>query len=185
MALMQDTLPVLTSLDWAVLGGLLLSVLIGLWRGLVFEMLSLLAWLVAWWAAQSFSGWAATQLPWGAPESAWRAMGAYGLVFTVVLVACGLLARLARMLIAATPLSVMDRLLGAAFGALRGLLLALVVTTLVLWTPLAKTEVWSSSWAAQQLTALARQLQPLFPEWPGLKTWLPDQLEVPSAPSLL
>ena len=181
---MQEALPPLTTLDWAVLGGLLLSVLIGLWRGLVFEVLSLLGWLAAWWVAQSFSGWAAAQLPWGAADSVWRAMGAYGLVFTVTLLACSLLARLVRLLVAATPLSVIDRFLGAAFGLLRGLLIALIVTTLLLWTPLAKTEVWKASWVANTLTDWVRQLQPLFPQWPGLKAWLPDKLEVPGAPSL-
>lgn len=181
---MQEALPPLTNLDWAVLAGLLLSVLIGLWRGLVFEVLSLLGWLAAWWAAQSFSGWAAAQLPWGAADSVWRALGAYGLVFTVTLLVCGLLARLARLLVAATPLSVPDRFFGAVFGLLRGVLIALVITTMVLWTPLAKTDVWKASWVASTLTQWARQLQPLFPQWPGFKAWLPDKLEVPSAPSL-
>ncbi|MBQ0935819.1 CvpA family protein [Ideonella paludis] len=181
---MQEALPPLTSLDWAVLAGLLLSVLMGLWRGLVFEVLSLLGWLAAWWAAQSFSGWAAAQLPWGAADSIWRAMGAYGLVFTATLLACGLLARLARLLVAATPLSLPDRFFGAVFGLLRGVLIALVLTTLVLWTPLAKTDVWKASWVANTLTEWVRQLQPLFPQWPGLKAWLPEKLEVPGAPSL-
>ena len=85
---------------------------------------------------------------------------------------------------AATPLSLPDRFFGAVFGLLRGVLIALVITTMVLWTPLAKTEVWKASWVASTLTEWARQLQPFFPQWPGFKAWLPDKLEVPSAPSL-
>ena len=39
-------------LDWIFLAVLLASMLIGAWRGLVFEVLSALGWLVAFMAAQ-------------------------------------------------------------------------------------------------------------------------------------
>jgi membrane protein required for colicin V production len=41
----------LTPLDAVLLALLLLSVGIGVWRGLVFEVLSLAGWVVAWWVA--------------------------------------------------------------------------------------------------------------------------------------
>jgi membrane protein required for colicin V production len=53
----------------------------------------------------------------------------------VVLLAWGLAARLIKMLIAATPLTVPDRVLGGGFGLLRGVLLLLLLVTAVGWTP--------------------------------------------------
>ena len=41
--------------DWVLLGALLLSVLLGLWRGLVYEVLSLAGWVVAFVLAQAFA----------------------------------------------------------------------------------------------------------------------------------
>ena len=39
-------------IDWTFLAVLLVSMLIGAWRGLVYELLSLAAWVVAFFAAQ-------------------------------------------------------------------------------------------------------------------------------------
>ena len=38
-------LPLLSWVDWALLAVLLVSVVVGLWRGLVFEVLSLVGWV--------------------------------------------------------------------------------------------------------------------------------------------
>ena len=46
------------------------SVLVGLWRGLVFEMLAVLGWLAAYFAAQWFAPDLAPHLPIGASGSA-------------------------------------------------------------------------------------------------------------------
>ncbi|MCC7151784.1 MAG: CvpA family protein, partial [Rubrivivax sp.] len=43
---------VLSGIDWALLAVLVLSVVVGLWRGLVFELMSLAGWVVAWVGAQ-------------------------------------------------------------------------------------------------------------------------------------
>ena len=45
----------MAALDWIFCAVLLVSVLLGLWRGLVFEVLSLLSWLVALVAARFFA----------------------------------------------------------------------------------------------------------------------------------
>ena len=45
----------MAALDWIFCAVLLVSVLLGAWRGLVFEVLSLLSWLVALVAARFFA----------------------------------------------------------------------------------------------------------------------------------
>ena len=50
-------LPTLGWVDWTLLAVLALSVAVGLWRGLVFELMSLVGWFAAYLAAQ-----------WGSPS---------------------------------------------------------------------------------------------------------------------
>ncbi|MDL5034015.1 CvpA family protein [Pelomonas sp. APW6] len=141
-----------------------LSVAVGLWRGLVYEVLALGGWLVAYvlspWLAPVVQGWL--------PE---ERMGpqlshAAGLVlaFIVILVVWSLVARLVRALIQASPLSWLDRLGGGGFGALRGLFIGLLVALLVGMTPLVTSEPWRASALAPWLQGGLRVLQPLLPE---------------------
>lgn len=172
---MSGELPTAASGWWAALGwvdGLMLcvlagSVLVGVVRGLLFELLSLAGWLVAWFGAQ----WLAPQLapllqPWmpawaSAPASL---LGlAFGLAFVGVLLLWSLLARLVRLLVHATPLSLPDRALGALFGALRGGVLLLVLATAVAFTPASQSPDWRASQGARWLGTLLAGLKPLLP----------------------
>lgn len=164
---MAGQLGTLNWVDWALLGSLVLSVLIGLWRGLVFEVLSLLAWVVAWVLAQAYGAEVAARLNLGTPGQPQSIALGFVLVFFVALIACGLLARLARMLISATPLSVVDRLLGAGFGMVRGLLLLLVLATALSMTPAANSADWRASQGAAWLAGAVQQLRPLMPDAMG------------------
>jgi uncharacterized membrane protein required for colicin V production len=102
--------------DLAMLAVLLLSMAVGAWRGLAFELMSLLGWFAAYLAAQWFGVAVAPHVPIGSPGSPLNHAAAFALIFIATLIAWGLLARLMKMLIHATPLSGIDRLLGAAFG---------------------------------------------------------------------
>jgi membrane protein required for colicin V production len=143
---------------------LVASVLIGLLRGFVFECLSLVGWVVAWFAAQ----WAAPQLapglPVGTPGSALNLAAALSLCFIAALVVWGLAAKLIRMLIHATPLSVPDRLMGAAFGVLRGVVVLLAVSSVLALTPAAQSTAWRSSQGVRWLGSSLQALKPLLPE---------------------
>jgi membrane protein required for colicin V production len=155
------TAPTLHWIDWALLTVLGLSVAIGLWRGFVFECLSLAGWLVAWFGAQWAVPFVGPLLPgWG---GGLNLAASFGLAFLAVLVVWALLARLVRMLIQATPLSVPDRLLGAGFGALRGGVLLLAVTLAVAFTPAAQSEAWRQSRTVQALGFVIGGLQPWLP----------------------
>ncbi|MDP1902383.1 MAG: CvpA family protein [Rubrivivax sp.] len=161
---MTDLLPSLSWVDWALLALLSASVLIGLVRGLVFECLSLAGWVAAWFAAQWAAPQVAPHLPLGGVGSALNLGAAFALCFVAALVIWGLLARLVRMLIRATPLSLPDRLLGAAFGALRGAVLLLALATVVTLTPAAQSTPWRQSQGAKWLAQALHGLKPLLPE---------------------
>jgi membrane protein required for colicin V production len=153
----------LSWIDWALLAVLSVSVLIGLVRGFVFEIMALAGWIVAWFGAQWAAPQLAAYLPIGAPGGAVNIVTAFALAFLAVLVAWSLLARLVRMLIQATPLSLADRALGAGFGLVRGAMLLLVLATLVMLTPAARSAEWQSSTGAAWLRVALQGLKPLLP----------------------
>ena len=150
--------------DLALLAVFGLSVLVGLWRGLVFEVVSLLGWLVAFIIANSVGPILAGLIPAGTLTPELRLWGCYVVVFFVVLVACTLLARMLRALISATPLSVIDRLLGGAFGVVRGALILVVVATLVTLSPFARSSPWTNSHGALWLGLALEGLKPVLPQ---------------------
>jgi membrane protein required for colicin V production len=150
--------------DMALLVVLAASVIVGIVRGLVFELMSLLGWLVAWMAAQWLAADVAPFIPVGEPQSAMNHAAAFAATFVLALIVWSLVARLLRMLIHATPLSWPDRLLGAVFGLLRGVLVLLAVATVVGLTPLLKSNAWQASVGAHWLHAALHGLKPLLPE---------------------
>jgi membrane protein required for colicin V production len=160
----MDGLSALGWVDATLLVVLLLSMLVGVVRGFVFECLSLGGWLVAWFAAQWASPQLAPHLPVGTPGSGLNLGAAFILAFIGALVAWSLLARLIRLLIHATPLSLPDRLLGAGFGLLRGGVLLLAVATAVLLTPASQSQGWRVSHGGRWLALTLHALKPLLPE---------------------
>ena len=159
--------PFETQLGWidiALLAVFLLSVLVGLWRGFVFEIVSLLGWLVAFIIANSAGPLLAEFIPLGSAESPLRLWIAYAVVFVLVLITCTLLARMLRALVSATPLSFIDRLLGGAFGVARGALILVVLGTLVMLSPYATSTPWKNSHGALWLGLALEGLKPVLPQ---------------------
>ena len=161
---MAQTLAALVWVDWLLIAIVVLSLLVGLWRGLTYELLALLGWVAAFVAAHVWAPVLAAHLPVGTPGSGLNLAAGFAAVFLAVLVAWTLAARLVRMLVRATPLSALDRTLGAGFGLLRALLVLLALTTLVLLTPASEAPVWRQSQGAQWLTELLRGLTPMLSE---------------------
>jgi membrane protein required for colicin V production len=161
---MNDALGTLGWVDWALLAVLALSVVVGLWRGLVFEVLSLLGWVAAYIAAQMFAPAVAPMLPIGHPGEALNHAAAFAATFVAALLLWALAARLLRLVIHATPLQVVDRVLGGGFGLLRGAVLLLAVATIVSLTPAQRAPAWQHSQGAAWLTTLLTGLKPVLPD---------------------
>ena len=149
--------------DAALLAVLVVSVLVGLWRGGVYEVMAVLGWVVAYVAAQAFAPVVAPDLPLFAPDSALRIGLALALVFFVVLLAWSLQAWPLRKLADATPLTLADRMLGGAFGLFRGIFLLLVAATLVAFTPAQQAPAWQRSRGAHWLGVMLGGINPMLP----------------------
>lgn len=156
--------PELPWMDWLLMAVLAASVMVGFVRGLVFECLALAGWLVAWFVAQWAAPHLATHLPVGGAGSALQLGAAFALIFLLAVAVWTLLARLVRMLVHATPLSLLDRALGGGFGVFRGLVLLLAVATVVALTPAAQSAIWRGSHGALLLGQALQTLKPLLPE---------------------
>jgi membrane protein required for colicin V production len=157
-------LQILAGLDWIFLAVLVASLVLGAWRGLVYEVLSVLGWAVSFYAAQWFAPQVATMLPLQSAAEPMRYAAAFVLVFIAALFAAGLLAFLLKKLVEAMGLRPVDRTLGAAFGVLRGLILLLAATVVMNMTALRATSWWQESRGAPWLEAALRGLKPVLPE---------------------
>ncbi|GAA3993026.1 CvpA family protein [Comamonas faecalis] len=151
----------MAALDWILIVVLAASMLLGAWRGLVYELLSLAGWVLAFVAAQWWGAGVGDWLALG--QGPWRLAAGYVLVFVAVVFACGLLAWLVKKLIDAVGMRPADRALGALFGTARGVLVLLVLALVVGWSPLRDAPWWRESAGAALLQASLAQLAPLLP----------------------
>ncbi len=130
--------------DYVILGALGLSVLMGLWRGFVGEVLALAVWGLAVWVAWTLGPQVAAALTAVSLPSARIVLG-YALCFIAVLIAGAIIGFLMRKLVAGSGLSGTDRLLGAVFGLARGLALVTLVVLLLGFTPFPRDPWWHES----------------------------------------
>lgn len=154
----------MATLDWIVAAVLAASVLLGLWRGLVYEVLSVLNWLAAFVLAQWLSPRVALMLPLGQAGEPLRYAAAFVLVFILALFAGGLLAWLTKKLVEAIGLRPVDRALGGLFGLVRGMVAVLALAVVVHLTGLREGPWWTESMTAGVATAALRGLKPMVPE---------------------
>lgn len=140
--------------DFVILAAVGLSVVVGLWRGLVKEAFSLATWLAAIWLAAKFA-WVGESalMSLSAPPQV-KIWLARGLVFFVVLIAGSALAWFAVKLVRGVGLSIPDRLLGAVFGLGRGALIV-GIGVIVLEFLGATDSAW---WREGQLTATGERI---------------------------
>ena len=153
-----------TTFDWVLLTALALSLLVGLWRGLVFEVLSVLGWVAAFFLAQWFAPDVAAWLPMSSATQPIRYAIAFVLTFIAAVFVAGLLASLVKKMVAAVGLRPVDRIFGAVFGLVRGLVLLLVAAVAIDLTPLKDSSWWRESTGAPMLSAALKGLKPVLPE---------------------
>ncbi len=154
----------MATLDWVFVGVLVLSLALGAWRGLVYEVLSVLGWIAAFVLAQWLAPDAAALLPLDRVGPGLRYAAGFVLVFVVAAFLAGLVAWLLKKAVERVGLRPVDRTLGAAFGLVRGGVLLLAAAVVVNMTPLQSGQWWIESKGAGVSTAVLRGLKPVLPE---------------------
>lgn len=154
----------MAALDWVFVAVLGVSFLVGAWRGLVYEVLSVMSWIAAFIVAQWLAPEAAAWLPVErAPEAGRYAMG-FIVVFIAVVFAGALLAWLTKKLVEAVGLRPVDRVLGAGFGLVRAAVLLMAVAVVVNMSPARSAAWWTESKGAEVSLAALKGLKPVLPE---------------------
>jgi membrane protein required for colicin V production len=153
----------MTWFDYVVIAIVVASVLLGAWRGVVGEIIALVAWVLAFFAAKFWGAEVARAFFTGIADPALRIVAAWVAVFVVVLVLMALLRLAVRGLLKALGLSLSDRLLGVVFGAARGLLIVLVLVAAGGMTALPKEKWWSDAYFALPLETAVLAGKPWLP----------------------
>ncbi len=156
----------MANLDWVFLGILAFSLCVGAWRGFVFEALSLMGWVAAFFLAQWFAQDIAAYLPLAGWAPSLQYAAGFVAVFVVAIFVAGFLAWLLGKLVQAMGLRPVDRVLGALFGVLRGGVLLVVVAVVAGMTSINQADWWRNSqgapWVDQAVQGLKRVAPP---EW--------------------
>lgn len=161
----------MTGFDFVILAILVASGLLGLVRGLIKEVLSLMAFVLAfvaaiWWGPTVYS-WLDVYI-----ETAMLRMGiAYAAVFILVLLGIGLVNVTLAALVRTTGLTPANHGLGAVFGLARGLLFVLILVALGGYTPLPQESWWQNAMFSHSATEAVRHIKLWLP--PSLSTWVP------------
>ncbi|HGO5817532.1 TPA: CvpA family protein [Mannheimia haemolytica] len=159
--------------DLIVIGIIAFSVLISLWRGFTNEALSLLGWVIAFFVASSFypylSGYLTQINSVYLQNSEFLRNGiAAAILFILTLIVCGAINGLLGKVIDLSGMSITDRILGGAFGALRGILIvSAILFFLDTFTQASQTELWKSSL--------------LIPHFDFIVKWFFEQLQANSS----
>lgn len=153
----------MTVFDYVVIAVVGLSILLSVIRGLVREVLALLAWVVAFLAANFFAGPLATLLPDEMSNVEVRLLVGFGAAFVVVLLSMSLLAMFAANLVKNAGLGMEDRVLGGVFGLARGMLVVVVLVLLAGLTALPKQPVWREAVFSKPLESFVGRVKPWLP----------------------
>jgi membrane protein required for colicin V production len=148
------------------LAAVLVSVVVGVFRGFFKEALSLVTWVAALWIALRFSSVLEPVLA-SISSEALRIWAARLIMFVLVLIAGGLLNALIGILVTKTGLTGTDRILGMVFGAARGVLIVGIAVMMFRLLELDQEDWWSESRLIPLALPVADVLQTLFHEGLG------------------
>lgn len=153
----------MAALDIFLLALLALCAGLGFWRGFVSEVLAIAAWVVAIIVARAFSAELAGLMVF--VEAPLLRQGiAFAVLLIGVLMASGLLRWALRALMRVAGLGTADRLLGASFGVLKGLLIALLLVLAGGLTGVSQAGWWREAALTPPLQTAVLAARP----------WLPD-----------
>jgi membrane protein required for colicin V production len=153
----------MTWLDYAVLGVLVVSVGWGIWRGLVREVVSLAAFVIAFLAANLFSGPLSDHVPASIEQPEFRVLLAYVAIFFLALVLTSLGGLILSKILKAAGLGGIDRGLGAVFGMARAALILLALALGAGLTGIPRDSQWRDSVSGAYLAHAALTLKPWLP----------------------
>ena len=151
-------------IDYVIIGIIALSAIISVVRGFVKEVLSLVAWVLAFWVALTFSPQLSVLLSDYIATPSVSLFTAFAALFIVTLILSALVNHLIAAIVEKTGLSGTDRMLGVLFGLLRGAAIVTLLVLLAAATPMPSDAWWQNSVLIEHFEKLAiwaRQFLPV------------------------
>lgn len=142
------------TIDYLIIAVLLVSMIVGFFRGFFPELISIATWIVAIFAAMNFSGLIEPYLQGKLGSVVVELWASRLIMFVVTLILGGLLGQLVSLVIDKSGLSGTDRVLGLVFGIVRG---AVILGVLVIFGQLMgfQKEPW---WPQSQLIPMVERV---------------------------
>lgn len=153
----------MTVFDYVVVVIVLASIALGVWRGVVGEIIALVAWVLAFLAAKWFGAEMAQTFMTGIADPVIRIVAAWVAIFIIVLMLMALIRLAVRGLLKAMGLSLTDRALGVIFGVARGLFIVLLLVAGAGMTSLPKEKWWSGAYLSAPLETAVLAGKPWLP----------------------
>ncbi len=173
----------MTWVDYSILGIFAVSMLLGVWRGLTREVLSLLTWIAAFVVAWMFHRPAAAMISPYIPDPVLGMAAACAGVFLLALLAGALLTHLLVSLVRESGFSPADRTLGGGLGMVRAVVIVSLFVLIAGRMGAAEAGWWQSSTLIGQFEPLAQGFANVLPE-----SWLqmikPTEAAAPTLPSM-
>ena len=153
------------AVDWVLLAIIGASALLGVMRGFIGVVVSLVAWLLGGWVAFRYGGDVAMLLAADGEPGATGLFAGHALAFIAVMVVVGVVGWLVRKLVQSAGLGGMDRMLGLVLGVARGGFVACAVVLLLALTSMPREPQWRASPVVPVLVPGAQWLRAWLPDW--------------------
>ncbi len=154
----------MTSFDYGVLIIIGLSIIFSVMRGMVREVLAILGWVAAFYVGRTYTDQVLPMMPIDIPSESLRVLAAFLVLFLATLLLASLLGIALSAIIRKVGLGWFNRLLGAMFGVIRGLLVVCVLVFLAGLTSAPQDERWRNAMFSAPIEALVISILPWIPE---------------------
>ena len=151
----------MVTLDYIILAIVVMSAVVGAFRGLLREVFSIIFWILAVWLAWKYAPWLAPKFGGALQEPTYGLWAARALVFMVVLVAGYCVGAVVNHFVRPSMFSGLDRLLGFLLGLVRGLVIVGIGIILAQTMRLDNEAWWKQSALAGSLKPVASVLRAL------------------------
>ena len=149
--------------DIAIIVILIVSLLVGLFRGFIREILSLCSWLASLWLAYTYATWGAAYLEPYIDQPPLRIVVAFAGIFVVCLILISIVSYLIYRFLAVTGITGVDRSLGTLFGFVRGVVIVAFLILCATFMDFTSQTWWQDSMLVQYFDPVTEFIRSLLP----------------------
>lgn len=151
--------------DWIIAAVLVVSILVGIFRGFIKESLSLISWILAIWLAFNFCTQAGEFIHQyiNIPSPKFREWAGFAAVFISTLFIFSVIAYVVAKIFVRGPIKGVDRVLGLAFGGLRGVAIVVALLVVARGFGLESSDWWQNSQHVGKFEPFIKTVDDLFP----------------------